>query len=76
MHEGGAVHQLDRRRRRIGDPRLIIAARLGHRETEGGANPRAAGKNRVSDSRREPGRRSVAFDSCNQGFEGSFDARL
>ena len=70
------MHQLDRRRRRIGDAWLIIAARLGHRETKGRANPRAAGKNRISDSRCKPGRRSVAFDSCDQGFEGSFDARL
>ena len=70
------MHQLHRRRRRVGDPRLIIAARLSHGETEGGSHPRAAGEHRIAHRRREAGRRSVAFDSCDQGFEGCFDARL
>ena len=70
------MQQLDRRRGGVGERRVVVAARLRHREAELRTDARAAGKDGVPDRRREPRRAAGAVAACETArFERTLDPR-
>ena len=57
MHQGGAMHELDRRRGGIGRRGIVVPAGRGDGETEPGADAGAAREYRVAHGRGQQRRR-------------------